>query len=236
MRNTIIHSDVRQKILKSINVLIHHVREEEVNQALTCLQSLEHHFTSDLFSVNSVVFRGFVGMALDSATLSERVVLDQLKKELLGVVPSLNTYAIKHSFVHLLDCESQQAYLLLRQLYALLTSNYGSQPEDETLEEEDELREQLHDLCSEKIVATTIPQLLVTHTAQAILSLPYDYAETFDLMDEEVGFSTILPVSSQESLQEHLEYIGNMLKKIEGKKTLFIDIHILPEGFVLNLR
>lgn len=221
-------SPIHQQIVNSIDVMANGASLEQKNLAVRTLCALKRRFLGqDIFSIDSLVFGGFVQTALSTDISSDQMALKQLRDELLGIAPSWNTYAIKHNFVNLLQGDGLQAYRLVKELYHLLSTRRRN------LAQEERLTDELYELCYEKITPQTIAELLVTNGCQVLLALPYGFPEEFDLLD---NFSSIYPIASPLMLQEHLDYLAGILEKIEGNRTLFIDIHILRSGFNLNLR
>ncbi|MSP14204.1 MAG: hypothetical protein EXR62_14770 [Chloroflexi bacterium] len=78
----------------------------------------------------------------------------------------------------------------------------------------------------------TVAELLVTYGCHLLLALPDDGSEYMNVMESFDDFTppTLEPISI------HLSYIDSILQKIQGKAVLYMDIHILREGFLLNTR
>ena len=62
---------------------------------------------------------------------------------------------------------------------------------------------------------------------------PDDGAAKFDVGEH---LSGIHPISSMEPLEPHLVYVKSFLEKQEGREALCVDVHLLPESYVICLR
>jgi len=68
-----------------------------------------------------------------------------------------------------------------------------------------------------------------------LLTLPDDGSEYID-MEDPFDISTFYSIPDMEAVGPHLKYVESILQKLEGKAILFVDVHLLPRGFVINLR
>ncbi len=231
-------SQVRYKVVQAIDVSLEQPdQKEETNQIL---RTTYQEFIESPFSLDSIVFGSIVHKALGTVAQEDEKVLRILRDKLLGQVPSRNTYALKYNFVELLQGEAYEAYEKLRSLLPLIADRVGASdiPSHESAESEayEDLGESLYELCYEKMQTCTIADLLVAQGCQVLLSLPDDGSEYFDITSDKSSYSSIYPVSSIEAVDVHLKYVEGILERLEGKAVLFVDVHLLPEGFVLNLR
>jgi len=229
-------SQVRYEIAQAIEMLL--AQPERSEEANRILRAFHHRFheKEHILSLDSIVFGGLVHEALSSEAQREPSILSVLRDELMGHIPYRNTYALKHNFAELLYGDALEAYQKLKEIFAIVAGRVGTPMTLQDMSEEyKDLGESLYELCYEKLQTHTIAELLVAQGCHVLLTLPDDGSEYIDLKDP-FYFSTIYSISGMEAVGPHLKYVESILQKLEGKAILFVDVHLLPRGFVINLR
>lgn len=234
MIKNMLQSTVRYKIIQAIELFLNQPDSKKI--ACQILDAIRQEFLNNIFALDSVVFGGIVEDARSLLLCGEIDSLHALRDELMGQIPSRNSYALKYNFVELLGQESYETYRKLTKLLQIISQRIDvSMTSREEIENYEDLRESLYVSCYEKMQVCTLADLLVAQGCHILLLLPDNGAMYFDIADS--AFSSIYPpVYSQEAIEPHLTYVKSLLQKLEGKAALFVDIHLLPEGFVLNLR
>jgi hypothetical protein len=191
----------------------------------------------DSFSIESIVFGGFL---IEVMTTEEPSELRALRQELEGHQPYWNTYVAKHRFLDLLQGDMLQAYETLQSLYHLLVEKCSQGADDsyspEALEKQELYRDTLSTLVYNNLKPETIYELLLTQACQALISLPYYYPVRFNPADEDNIFSTLHVPEHVVQLLDYLEHTKAALMKIQGAEPLFIDVHLLADGYFLSIR
>ena len=224
----------RNTIVWAIESLLEHPNQkEDVNQVLALLR---HKLSEEknLFSFDSIVFGPFLSQVLSSEVQLEPETMIILKDELIGKTPYWNTYALKYDFTKLLYGDTLEAYQRLKEFLNLLVSylNTNGVLED-IVERYEDLLEVLYEFCYGKLQSNTIAELLLGQSCHILLSLPHPILSYFDVQDV---FSSIYPISDMEKTNNQLGHVQGLLQKLEGKIVLFVDVHLLTDGFILNLR
>jgi hypothetical protein len=224
---------LRKTILNAVDTLLN--KPEHANNALAVVNRLYQDFIRDrqnAFSVERVVYGSFLHELLDSDVQRERICLQIIQDQLLGIQPYIHTYALKYRFIDLLEGESLVAYNELVRLFDMFIQKIHNPGQEEPADYED-LREILY-LRYQQIHAKTVPELLVIQACHILLSLP-DNTKTFDAME---FFSGIYPTPSMVvTVDSQLDYVRGFLNKLLGEEVLFVDVHLLPnENFMINLR
>lgn len=232
MNNYFQDRHIHDEIIHAIDILLEQPNQQQ--EANRILESLFNHFheKEHIFSLSSIVYGRFIQIVKAPEFQTNHAALSIFKNQLLGQTPYWATYALKYDFVGLLQGDFLQAYQKLEELLTIFAERLGNPRRNIPTIPED-LTEILHDLCYEQLRPYTIAELLVAHGCHILLSLPDDGNESYDILNV---FGSIYPVSSIETVDTHLKYVRDILQKLQGKKVLFVDVHILPEGFVINFR
>lgn len=231
------NSQVRCEIQQALETLLHRPGERE--EAIEALEAFENKFSEDAFSLEALVFGGIVQEALSEPAPDEPEWISALIDGLAGRTHYANAYALQYNLVRLLKDEALEAYQKLKTMLSIVAGRMGTpiKWEDES-EAYKDLTESLFELCYERMSCDTIADFLVVQGCHVLFSVPDDGSECFDVREEWHGFSTIFPADLPAKLpiQPHLDYVEGILRKLEGEEVLFVDVHILPEGFVITLR
>jgi hypothetical protein len=189
------------------------------------------------FSIERIVFGGFLREVM---TTQEPGVLSEVRQELTGGKPYWGKYVVKYRFIELLQDEMLHAYETLQNLYELLIRKCRQSADEcfgpEELEKQELYREVLSDLVYGRLAPETIHELLLTQACNALIALPYYFPVRFNLADEESIFSTLQAPEHVVELVDYLEHTRDALMKLQGTEPLFIEIHLLAEGYSLSLR
>jgi hypothetical protein len=189
------------------------------------------------FSIERIVFGGFL---LEVMTTEEPGILREVRQELTVGKPYWGTYVVKYRFVELLQDEMLHAYETLQNLYELLIRKCRQSATEYIgageLEKQELYREVLSDLVYGRLAPETIHELLLAQACNALIALPYHFPVKFNLADEESIFSTLQAPEHVVELVDYLEHTRDALMKLQGMEPLFIDVHLLPEGYSLSLR
>jgi hypothetical protein len=229
---------LRRELIRALEMLLAQPSQrEEANQVL---HTLELEFFEEtrkhVVSLDHIVFGSFVSAATSGEVQSDPSVLSALRDELIGRVPYRSTCALKCNLVESLHGDAFEAYCKLKKLLAVVTDRVGTPMTLEDMSEEyTDFRESLYELCYEKLQTHTIAELLVAQGCHVLMTLPDDGSEYID-MEDPFDISTFYSIPDMEAVGPHLKYVESILQKLEGKAILFVDVHLLPSGFVINLR
>lgn len=225
---------VRDEIVRIIDILLN--QPDQSKEANRLLHSLHQYFLEKehIFSLDSIVYYPFIQLVGSPEFQKDRTALSVFKDQLLGQIPYWNTYALKYNFVELLQGDAVEAYQKLRQLLTIFTKRLNKlDPIQDISENYEDLLDRLDDLCYKRLHPYTLAEFLVAQGCHILLKLPRGESEYFDTLDV---FEGIYPVSTIESVNNHLKFVEDILQKLQGEIVLFIDVHILPNGFVLSSR
>lgn len=160
-----------------------------------------------------------------------------MDRELKGQKRNWNTTAIKHDFTPHLSDKFRALYHGLQKIVTLLNQ------EDELESSEIELIDSYADDLYEGIeteISETIDDLIIITACNVLFRLPSNYPKHFDLLDERGGygskFSSIGSRNIMVDIDEHVSYLEGLLEKLEGKRTLYIDVSIISEYHLINIR
>ncbi len=235
MTHTVVST--RAQLLQAINTLLSEPAQKDVT--LATLTELYEKFLEpeNAFSIASLVFGGLVNEVRSRYAQIDHSILLLRRDQLEGKIPHRISFALKYNFSVLLHRPAQEAYELL----GVLLNRYKQMLEQpgqgkSSTDALDDQFEALHQLCYFILVADQLPELLVAEGAHLLLSLPDPPSPTFNLAGDTAAFSTIFPVESVENTQVQLDYIESLMRKLQGHETLFVDIHLLSEGYLMNIR
>lgn len=229
-------TELRNTLIKIIEMLLNY--PEKVKFAKQTLANLEHELLTprNLISIEKIVFGSTISALNDEEVQLDSNSLTAIKNDLLGTVPYKHTYALKYNFVELLDEVSLEIYQKSKHLLNIIIARINNEPIINNISEEyTNFYESLYDLSYDKLQIKTIADLLVSQISHLLLCLPDDGTEYIDMADPP-RYSTIYSILDKEPILPHLDYINLLLKKLEGEVILFVDVHILKEGFAINLR
>lgn len=226
-------NQIRTQIIQAIDILIENQENQE--KANQILNSLYHKFSEEdqYFYLDSIVFMPFVQLARTSYFQRETSSLLHIKKQLLGEHLYTNIYAYKHNFSDILSENTSKTYQTLKKFLTMrldLTEMFSHV--DEFSQDYQDIRSELITSCDD-LLPNTLPNLLVINAVESLIKVSYIRSEEFDIIDR---FSSTAPTSSVENLKLYLAYIEHLVQKIEGEEVLFVDVHLLSSGFVVNLR
>ena len=234
MKNSFQEKHIRDEIVRAIDILVEQPNQRQ--EANHIMRQLSGHFQEKghIFSLNSIVYGYFIRIVKAPEFQTDYTALSTFKSQLLGQAPYWATYALKYNFVELLQGEFLQSYRKLQQLLTILADRLNEKDlGQQGLESYENVREMLYESCYEHLKPYTIAELLVAHGCHILLSLPDDGNEYFDTLNT---FGGIYPVSNIEAVDKHLNQVKDLLRKLQGDAVVFVDVHILSEGFVINWR
>jgi hypothetical protein len=229
-----IYAEVRQAISKLLNNAPAQ-RQEAIHSLLTLKELLLKREYA--FDIECLAYGGIITLALDSEVQANSQILVELQNQLDGRKPYWKSYLLRYDFQTVLQARSLDAYHLVRELVDAYSEQTKLQS-GRSLEQEryDNELEKLFLLCHEAITPRNIADLLVSQASHTLLALPNPPVTSFNVQDTVTGFSTIYPVDELEMVHGHLDHIQRLLRKLQGIESLYVDIHILPSGLVVNVR
>lgn len=226
----------RAQLLLALDLLIDPPDVSAPDKALQILQALttKVNKTENLFSIESLVFGIFIMNVKHSYTKTHKDEHVSLRDELLGKSPHWHSYVIKNDLSRFMGHPTTLAYTNLQgalELYKEILVNKG-----DNINQLENLLEELHLLCYQQILVTSLSDLIVCNASHTLLSLPLPPRATFDIEDEDIGWGHFGHVSSMEKTESQIIYIESLLQKLLGLSPIYIDIHFQAEGFIINLR
>lgn len=192
------------------------------------LEAPEH-----IFDIANLVWGSTVQALTDPEMQWGKAEYEALRQELRGQSGSFQTYALKHPFVDLLDEAGKQAY---QQAKFIVHERLQALAADPPTTLFSEAYEQVADTLSEyQRTPITLADLILAHICTHLFQLPE--VASFDILDEEMhGFSSILPSAAVIDVRQELAHLEGMLHKLEGNAVLFVEVGLLPQGYILNIR
>lgn len=201
------------------------------------LKDLYEYIFQYRYSLASIVFGGTIVYLSSKEVEREPEVLDMVDRELKGQERNWNTTAIKHDFTLHLSDKFRALYHGLQKIISLLNQ------EDELESSEIELIVAYADDLYEGIkteIPETIDDLIIITACNVLFQLPSNYPKHFNLSDERGGYGSLFSsIGSRDivvDIHEHVSYIDGLLEKLEGKRTLYIDVSIILEYHLINIR
>lgn len=203
----------------------------ELNRLRDELEAPEH-----VFDIPSIIWGSSFNALMHPLEEWEPGEIHALQQELLGFSGTSSTYALKYPFVDLLTPEGQQAYEHIKLMLAERLPRLSQDPPDLSLSDAYTCAaEAVYAYHTTLHAAHTVADLVLGHLCSHLYQLP-DTA-SFDILDEESHrFSSILPRSGVVDVRGELLHLDDMLRKLEGSAVLFVEVGILPHGYMLNLR
>jgi hypothetical protein len=189
------------------------------------------------YSLASIVFGSTIIYLSSKEVEREPEIIDIVGKELKGQERNWNTTAIKHDFTLYLSDKFCALYRGLQKIVTLL--NQEDALGSGTIELIDSYADDLYEGIETEI-PETIDDLIIITACNVLFLLPSHYPKHFDLSDERGGygakFSSIGSRDIMVDIDEHISYIVGLLDKLEGKRTLYVDVSIISEYHLINLR
>jgi|GEM_PF-6532461 len=222
---------MRNKILEILDALINNNAENKFINLLRIAKSELKLMPS--LSLDSMAYSPFVSMIDDKEIQTDREALIKIKQQILGELPHWHSYALKSQLYLMLPNKWNELYKDLETIIKLIQQLRIDKSEGD-LNEFKRLRANIFNMCYKELVFNTVPEYLVSYVCNIILKLPYNLPETFDLLQSR--YNLLNPSSSEEHLSTQVKHVEDMLKKLQGETTLFVDIFITPKDYLINLR
>jgi hypothetical protein len=213
-----------------------------VTVANDILRSLDTRYNKvpSIFSLDSLFFGGLITAALDDEFQSQKSSLIQIRDELIGKQPYWKTYALKYNFTELFSPEMEKAFQWIIELLNLVENHSERIVYRERFED---LHESLYTFVYESLIPMHLPELLLGLLIHAALVLPIwrpsETSDTFDAANDDTsgGFSLIWPPPSlEDTYLNHTAYLRSLLRKIKGEEIVYVDLTIVPNHSLLNIR
>jgi hypothetical protein len=223
---------LRTIILDSINaILTNSANKDDVIARLGDVykNTLE---IQNAFLIENIVFGQYIHLLLDNDVTNDPKQLQTIRDELLGQQPCFHTYALRYSFIELLDREFLMAYQGLLSMCDFVEQKAKNIKVEEIPENYDDLRENLF-LLYKRLKAGSIADVLVIQACHILFSIPDD-KQSFNITE---WFGSIRTRPSITTIDQQLSYIKSLLNKLIGDDVLYVDTSILPDtNFMINLR
>jgi hypothetical protein len=229
----------RNTIFRALEMLIDETNIEEANAILRSLKT-QYHKALPIFSLDSLFFGGLITAALDDEFQSQKESLIQIRDELTGKQPYWKTYALKYDFVRLFGPEMHKAFQQIIELVEMV-----EEPEQrlENRERFEDLHEYLHAFLFEILVPTHLTEMLLGLLIHAALVLPIwrpsEVGDIFDVANSDTSGSFCLiwpPETLEDTYLNHTRYLRSLIQKIKGQEILYVDLTIVPNHSMLNIR
>jgi hypothetical protein len=231
------NDSIRSQILQALDMLI---SETSIAEANTALRHLRAEFTGreTAFSLNRIIFSGFVSAALDSEYQSHKQMLIELREELIGSRPNWKTYALKFNFAGMFTPTLLEAFNKIQEFIPLLEDKTGQIEHEPRFKM---LHQHLHKFIYEKLIPQNAGELLLSLLIHAALVLPVwrlSQRDTFDVAAYDGGsFSLILPPETMpDTYNRHIQYMQALISKLNGEDIVFVDVNIIGDLITLNTR
>lgn len=227
----------RSQILKAAEMLINYPSTPKVEEATQILTSLWSQFLEKekIYSIDSLVFNIFVQDFKNLSTQAHRDELIRLRDELSGKASHWHSYAIKNDLTESMSDSIKTIYGILHGTF----KEYKKILENDLDEDSDilgELLEDLHLSCYQKQPAESLVELLVFQACHMLLMLPVPPRKIIDVYDEESKWGSFGNGSTTINIEDQINHIGYLLQKIKGELAVFVDVHIVSEGFLFSVR
>lgn len=228
----------RSQILRAVELLINHPNTIEAEQANQTLTSLWSKFSEkeQIYSIESLVFNIFVQDIKNSGTQAHRDELIRLRDELLGTASHWHSYAIRSDFTKSMTDSTIKTHNILQVVFVEYKRVLLGNALDENLDIIGELLEELHLSCYQNQPANFLVELLVFQACHTLLTLPIPPQKIVNIHDGESRWGSFGTGSAIVNVEDQINYVGDILRKIKGELVVFVDVHMLSEGFVLNVR
>ncbi|MCU0520967.1 MAG: hypothetical protein MUF84_09775 [Anaerolineae bacterium] len=223
--------EMRSALCKVVNSLIAHENVDEVEQLL---EHLHDKLLESPYSLNSLVYGGLAHELQNPCARKEQEVLLTLREELSGHTSNYHSFALKMDFLTLLTEEARETYRDLQILLEAVARQAREWPDAGMSEVVESLTESLYSRCYGGDPPVTIAELLLGQACHVLLSLPSDCTDRFGI--ETSRYSTVFPEPESAPVEPHLQYVQRLLLQLAGDSILFVDIQLLPEGYVLSCR
>jgi hypothetical protein len=229
----------RSMLLHALDMLIEGTNIEEAN---TVLQVLEDQYREkyQLFSLDRLFFGALITLSLDDEFQSQTESLIHIRSQLTGKQPHWGTYALKYDFTEFFSATMLNAFQQIAELLVLIEE---SQKRLEHWEHFDNLHEDLYTFLFEILVPTHLSEMLQGLLIHAALVLPIwrlsEIGDTFDAAnsDTSAGFSLIWPPETiEDTYLNHTQYLRSLIRKIKGEEIVYVDLTIVPNHSMLNIR
>lgn len=229
---------IRSQILRAVELLINHPNTTEAEQANQTLASLWSKFSEkeQIYSLESLVFNIFVQDIKNSGTQSHRDELIRLRDELSGTASHWHSYAIRNDFTKSMTDSIMKTHNILQVAFAEYKRVLLKNALDENLDIIGELLEELHSSCYQNQPANFLVDLLVFQACHTLLTLPVPPQKSVNIYNSESRWGSFGNGSAIVNVEDQINYIGDILQKIKGELVVFVDIHMLSEGFVFSVR
>lgn len=232
------NSDLRKDIVGAFDILL---SRQDISLTLpetfnSLMKTLEARLSAyGDFSVLQFVYGYFVSFAKSPDMQIDHKALLHTKRQLLGKEPYWNTYLINHDLAKLLAGEGLRVYQEI-----LLLIDKMNQTGNTNLDECRQLKKAV-EKNGYLIYVNTLPELLVAHLANILGRLPNQDPAVYDPLGVHelpyrLRYSSIRPKESTVSVQAQLDYCVGMLRKLAGEEILFVDVHLMSDGYLINLR
>lgn len=227
----------RSQILTVAEILINYPSTPKAEDATQILTSLWSKFLEKekIYSIDSLVFNIFVQDFKNPNTQAHRDELIRLRDELSGKTSHWHSYAIKNNLTESMSDSIKTIYGILQNAF----KEYKKILEHEFDKDIDilgEFLEELHLSCYQKQPAESLGELLVFQACHMLLMLPVPPRKIIGICDEESKWGNFGNDSTTVSIEDQINHIGYLLQKIKGELVVFVDVHIVSEGFLFSAR
>ena len=190
------------------------------------------------FELPNLIYGGLIAEAASLSKMDDKEGLEILLSELIGERPYYKSYVFFDDLRDLLNETSFTHYQLLKELTIAYRQRIDSLVVASTNDEiiRDQQLDQLHELTYEISAPSNLPEFAIRVASHTLCLLPEPPARSFNLQDSASSFSTILPANRKIETVSTIEYIDNLLKKIQGEEPIYVDICISSSGNLITIR
>lgn len=195
------------------------------------LTDVKRFLIKNKWSLASIAFGSFASYLGDSELKLEPEIADILREELEGKRGYWNIHVFKENMLSEMRPAYVESYRTLKRLVEI-----SERIASEEQEEVDAMQEGFY-ILREEYQPDTVGELMVSLATEIVSRLPADFRAVFHNDDETLplaGFSGLYQGQIQRS--EHLDYVQKLLQQIEGQRPFYIDVTILPEYCLVNVR